>query len=86
MSGNSCSEFGQICMRTLATFISNELVMASFTLVVYDHAITFSQEVKFFWSGSWSASRVLYLSIRYSALTQMLIIFYARVTTLSLLA
>jgi len=57
--------------------------MASFTLVVYDHAITFAQEVTYFWSGSWSASRILYLGIRYLALIQMLIVFYVHVTTLS---
>ncbi|KAG2053364.1 hypothetical protein BDR06DRAFT_956696 [Suillus hirtellus] len=49
---------------------STGLALTSFTLIVYDHAITLDQEITFFWSGSWSASRALYLSIRYLALIQ----------------
>lgn len=45
--------------------------VVSFTLVVYDHAITFAQEVTFFWSSSWSPSRILYFMIRYLALAQV---------------
>ncbi|KAI6042482.1 hypothetical protein EDC04DRAFT_958239 [Pisolithus marmoratus] len=30
-------------------------------LMIYDHAITFGQEVEFFWYGPWSLSKVLYL-------------------------
>ncbi|KAI6042483.1 hypothetical protein EDC04DRAFT_2658330 [Pisolithus marmoratus] len=33
-------------------------------LMIYDHAITFGQEVEFFWYGPWSLSKVLYLSVR----------------------
>lgn len=58
---------------------SIQLTMASFTIVVYDHIITFSQEVAFFWSGPWSVSRVLYLSIRYLALLQMTLVFYGNI-------
>ncbi|KAG1737321.1 hypothetical protein EDB19DRAFT_988910 [Suillus lakei] len=54
-----------------ASIAAKQLALASFTLVVYDHAITFPQEVTFFWSGSWSALRILYLGIRYLALTQV---------------
>ncbi|KAG1786099.1 uncharacterized protein HD556DRAFT_1417607 [Suillus plorans] len=46
-----------------AHFSSNELALVSFTLVLYDHAITFAEEIDFFWSGPWSASRILYLSV-----------------------
>ncbi|KAG2039372.1 hypothetical protein BDR03DRAFT_218022 [Suillus americanus] len=62
---------------------SKELALISFTLVLYDHAITFAEEVNivasinprltsdlplsfqinFFWTGPWSASRTLYLSV-----------------------
>ncbi|KAG2111959.1 uncharacterized protein F5147DRAFT_632685 [Suillus discolor] len=45
--------------------------VVSSTLVVYDHAITFAQEVTFFWSSSWSLSRILYFMIRYLALAQV---------------
>ncbi|KAG1743487.1 hypothetical protein EDB19DRAFT_1907122 [Suillus lakei] len=64
---------------------SMELVLVSFTLVVYDHVITFSQEVTFFWSGPWSASRILYLSIRYLALTQMFLALYVNIKTVDFL-
>ncbi|KAG2053359.1 hypothetical protein BDR06DRAFT_956688 [Suillus hirtellus] len=45
--------------------------VVSSTLVVYDHAITFAQEVTFFWSSSWSLSKILYFMIRYLALAQV---------------
>lgn len=64
-----------------ASVASTQLAVASFTLVVYDHIITFAQEVTFFWSGPWSASRILYLSIRYLALTQMILVFYGNFMT-----
>ncbi|KAG1837490.1 hypothetical protein F4604DRAFT_1802207 [Suillus subluteus] len=51
---------------------SKELALISFTLVLYDHVITFAEEISFFWTGPWSASRILYLSIRYLAVTQVL--------------
>lgn len=47
MSGNSCPEdiLYDCTQILLAEVSSKELVMVSFTLVVYDHAITFGQEV-----------------------------------------
>lgn len=68
-------------MQKSASAASAHLAVASFTLVVYDHIITFSQEVTFFWSGPWTTSRILYLSIRYLALTQMSLIFYGSIVT-----
>ncbi|KAG2087833.1 uncharacterized protein F5147DRAFT_56903 [Suillus discolor] len=50
-------------MQKSASAASAHLAVASFTLVVYDHIITFSQEVTFFWSGPWTTSRILYLSV-----------------------
>ncbi|TFY61559.1 hypothetical protein EVJ58_g4442 [Rhodofomes roseus] len=41
------------------------LAVASFTLIVYDYFVTFGQEVKYFWTGPWSLSRVLFLLNRY---------------------
>ncbi|KAG1759743.1 hypothetical protein EDD22DRAFT_955571 [Suillus occidentalis] len=46
-----------------ARVTSKDLALISFTLVVYDHAITLAEEIDFFWSGPWSASRMLYLSV-----------------------
>ncbi|KIK39867.1 hypothetical protein CY34DRAFT_807768 [Suillus luteus UH-Slu-Lm8-n1] len=60
-----------------ARVTSKDLALISFTLVVYDHAITFAEEIDFFWSGPWSASRILYLSIRYLAVTQVFLVFLA---------
>ncbi|KAG1869113.1 hypothetical protein C8R48DRAFT_108406 [Suillus tomentosus] len=57
------------------------LTLVSFTLVVYDHAITFAQEVTFFWSSPWSPSRILYLSIRYLALAQVCLTALAQIGT-----
>ncbi|KAG1736172.1 uncharacterized protein EDB91DRAFT_540302 [Suillus paluster] len=61
-----------------ASYSSKQLSMASFTLVVYDHVITFPQEVTFFWSGPWSAARILYLSIRYLALIEVILVSMVR--------
>ncbi|KAG2149031.1 uncharacterized protein EDB93DRAFT_355377 [Suillus bovinus] len=49
-----------------ASDASVHLALASFTLVVYDHIITLSQEITFFWVGPWSTSRILYLSVTQS--------------------
>lgn len=47
MSGDSCpADLRYDCTKILLAAVSSkELVMVSFTLVVYDHAITFAQEV-----------------------------------------
>ncbi|KAF8515199.1 hypothetical protein JB92DRAFT_3115082 [Gautieria morchelliformis] len=42
-----------------------QLVLASTTLIIYEYLITLDQEVKFFWGGKWTPSRILYLSNRY---------------------
>ncbi|KAG1814068.1 hypothetical protein EV424DRAFT_1415212 [Suillus variegatus] len=60
-----------------ANVVSTETILVSFALVVYDHAITLDQEITYFWSGSWSAARTLYLSIRYLALIRACFSFYA---------
>ncbi|OJA08469.1 hypothetical protein AZE42_02836 [Rhizopogon vesiculosus] len=47
---------------------SRDLAVASAALIIYDHIITFDQEVivvTLFWGGSRDASRVLYLSVSY---------------------
>lgn len=62
---------------------SKDLALISFTLVVYDHAITFADEIDFFWSGPWSASRTLYLSIRYLAVTQVFLVFFVDIKNIS---
>ncbi|KAG1895417.1 uncharacterized protein F5891DRAFT_1151477 [Suillus fuscotomentosus] len=59
-----------------AYFASTRLVLTSFALIAYDHVITLDQETTFFWSGSWSASRTLYFSIRYLALIQACLSLY----------
>lgn len=63
---------------------SKDLALISFTLVVYDHAITIAEEIDFFWRGPWSASRILYLSIRYLAVTQVFLVFLADIKSGSL--
>ncbi|KAG2340673.1 hypothetical protein BDR05DRAFT_915442 [Suillus weaverae] len=55
---------------------STDLVVASAALIVYDHVITFDQEVDLFWTGRRDASRFLYLSIRYLGLIQTFISVY----------
>ncbi|KAH7929727.1 hypothetical protein BV22DRAFT_1029125 [Leucogyrophana mollusca] len=45
-----------------------EVSFVSITLIIYDHVITLQEEVEYFWSGPWTISRVLYLTIRYLAL------------------
>jgi len=41
------------------------LAIASFTMVVYDYFLTLDDEIRYFWTGKWSMSRVLYLLNRY---------------------
>ncbi|KAG1736171.1 uncharacterized protein EDB91DRAFT_1143208 [Suillus paluster] len=44
---------------TVASLIihSTDVAVASAALIVYDHVITFDQEVNLFWTGPWDASR-----------------------------
>jgi hypothetical protein len=61
--------------------LPKSLAVASAALIIYDHIITFDQEVSvmlwggqlidrcnqvvLFWSGAWDASRILYLDVSY---------------------
>lgn len=42
--------------------------LASSSIIVYDHVVTFDQEVELIWSSSWSAGKVLFLINRYYSL------------------
>ncbi|KAK7052357.1 hypothetical protein R3P38DRAFT_3344236 [Favolaschia claudopus] len=35
-------------------------------ILVYDHLLSFSDEVRFIWSASWTSSKILFLGLRYS--------------------
>jgi len=48
-----------------ATEAARCLALACLALYVYDYCITLSDEVTYFWSGSWSLSRILFLTNRY---------------------
>ncbi|KNZ71284.1 hypothetical protein J132_00076 [Termitomyces sp. J132] len=52
-------------MTWLAIDKGRYIVFASFTLIVYEYFITLDDEVKYFWSGRWTPSRILYLVNRY---------------------
>ncbi|KAK7050414.1 hypothetical protein R3P38DRAFT_1755041 [Favolaschia claudopus] len=39
---------------------------AGFVILVYDHLLSFSDEVRFIWSASWTSSKILFLGLRYS--------------------
>jgi len=41
------------------------LAVAMFAMSMYEYALTLEKEIKYFWSGSWSISRVLFLVSRY---------------------
>lgn len=43
-------------------------LVASFTAVVYDWALTFGQELELIWKQRWSHMTILYLSVRYAGL------------------
>ncbi|KAH9948201.1 hypothetical protein B0H21DRAFT_735021 [Amylocystis lapponica] len=49
----------------IGTESTRYLALASFMIYVYDYALTFRFEVKYFWTGSWSISRILFLINRY---------------------
>lgn len=59
-----------------AVIHSTELAIVSAALIVYDHVITFDQEVDLFWTGRRDSSRFFYLSIRYLGLVQACISVY----------
>lgn len=51
--------------------------IAFFTLSVYEWLITLDQEVKFFWSGKWTTSRILFFINRYVPIMIMFFAFFA---------
>jgi len=54
--------------------------IAAFVVLSYDHLLTFGDEVRFFWSGEWTISRILFFLNRYVphlALTWGLVCFIA---------
>jgi len=55
---------------TLASFAieSREFIYAFAALLLYDYILCITDEVEYFWTGPWSLSRFLYLSIRYMSL------------------
>ncbi|KIJ65807.1 hypothetical protein HYDPIDRAFT_109835 [Hydnomerulius pinastri MD-312] len=58
----------EVVSNALAAWRTNCLAFSSVSLVLWDHVITFGQEVECFWSGEWNISRALYLTIRYLTL------------------
>ncbi|KIJ69033.1 hypothetical protein HYDPIDRAFT_105593 [Hydnomerulius pinastri MD-312] len=71
----------EVVSNMLAAWGTDCLAFASISLVLWDHVITFGQEVECFWSGEWNISRVLYLTIRYLALALAGIYIYAHSVT-----
>ncbi|KIJ69035.1 hypothetical protein HYDPIDRAFT_105600 [Hydnomerulius pinastri MD-312] len=71
----------QIEANLLTAWYTYCLSFASISLAIWDHAITFGQEVEYFWSGGWNISRVLYLTIRYLTLVVMGIYIYLHCNT-----
>ncbi|KAH7886421.1 hypothetical protein F5I97DRAFT_1277573 [Phlebopus sp. FC_14] len=62
-------------LSVLQASLTNEyLFCASCTLVLYDHLITFDQEIDFFWSEKWNVSSLLYMASRYLADTEVLLL------------
>jgi len=53
------------------TEIARMLSIALFSLAVYEYLITLDEEIKYFWTGKWTLSRVLFLVNRYLALSIM---------------
>jgi hypothetical protein len=49
------------------------LAVASFTFLLYEYAITLDDEIRYFWSGPWSISRILYLINRYFPIAVMVL-------------
>ncbi|KAF8079242.1 hypothetical protein FPV67DRAFT_1663896 [Lyophyllum atratum] len=45
--------------------IARIMSIACFSLAVYEYLITVDEEIKYFWSGRWTTSRVLFLMNRY---------------------
>lgn len=61
---------------------STDIAVASAALIIYDHIITFDQEVDLFWTGQRDASKFFYLSIRYIGLVQAFISVYTHLHVL----
>ncbi|PCH34326.1 hypothetical protein WOLCODRAFT_135644 [Wolfiporia cocos MD-104 SS10] len=51
------------------------LALTSFAVLIYDYSLTFSDEVRYFWTGQWSVPKVLFILNRYVApIVQMLFV------------
>ncbi|KDQ51715.1 hypothetical protein JAAARDRAFT_503028 [Jaapia argillacea MUCL 33604] len=61
--------------------------IAATLIAVYDHIITFDQEVELIWRKRWSISKVLFLMVRYcgnGVIVAVLGIFFSEVSTAEL--
>lgn len=70
------SKLADYIITETALLHSTKVTIVSAALIVYDHVITFDQEVDLFWTGRRDSSRFFYLSIRYLGLIQACISVY----------
>lgn len=45
--------------------------VASFAILLYDYALSFSDELQYIWSARWNTGKWLYLAIRYIATVEI---------------
>ncbi|KAF5384930.1 hypothetical protein D9615_000989 [Tricholomella constricta] len=53
--------------------VARIMSIACFSLAVYEYMITLDEEMKYFWTGKWTISRVLFLTNRYLSIIIMMI-------------
>lgn len=53
--------------------VARIMSIACFSLAVYEYIITLDEEIKYFWSGKWTASRILFLMNRYLSIFIMVV-------------
>ncbi|KDR66288.1 hypothetical protein GALMADRAFT_273672 [Galerina marginata CBS 339.88] len=59
------------------TQITRYAQLATGSIIIFDHLITFDEEVTLVWSSAWSITKVLFLTTRYYVLTAMIFDNYA---------
>ncbi|KAF9219925.1 hypothetical protein BS17DRAFT_760100 [Gyrodon lividus] len=73
---------GDLLPQLNALISAHYLEIACFTILVYDYVVTLGQEVEYFWTGSWTPSRILFLLVSISQFLPVFLII--RVSTESL--
>jgi len=65
---DSTTEIEEIAAAIHDATLLKELIVASFSLLIYDFLMTFPAEVDFIWTSSWNVAKLLFFATRYLAI------------------